>query len=64
MDIAEYLNDHITFAQKGRAVNWQEVAITVFNGMGQIIRERDEQIAALQQPDASLDNPVKDEDVG
>jgi hypothetical protein len=64
MDIAEYLNDHIAFAQKGRAVNWQEVAITVFNGMGQIIHERDEQIAALQQPDASLDNPVNDKDVG
>jgi hypothetical protein len=64
MDISEYLNDHIAFAQKGRAVNWQEVAITVFNGMGQIIKERDEKIAELQQALDGTTTPVKHEDVG
>ena len=50
MDITEYLNDHIEFAKKGRAVNWQEVAINIYQAMGQIISERDKQIAELTDP--------------
>lgn len=57
MDVSEYLNDHIEFAKKGRAVNWQEVAINVYTAFAQIVQERDNQIAELTTPPVEPEPP-------
>lgn len=45
MDLVEYFQECVAFAQKGRPVQWEAVASTLFNGFISILKERDKLIA-------------------